>query len=259
MIQIYLAIKRLLPAFVVPGILCLLNLPAFSQYGEAYDDESIDGPGVILYKHSEFRGKRIFIRAGRNISNLRRLGWNDKISSIELVQGATIRVFQHSGYRGNSTWIKRDVPDLDEYYRNIRGDWNDRISSIKVLASRYRNRYTDDYEGGGQRGAYCILWKHSNSRGPSFEAHFGGVRKIGSKWNDEISSIWIRRGYRLILFEDKYYRGRRLVLIGKGSGGSHYNLKSFGFNDKLSSYRLERMGRSDYKRYYKKRYRRRRY
>ncbi|MGD2091206.1 MAG: beta/gamma crystallin-related protein [Candidatus Aminicenantes bacterium] len=182
------------------------------------------------------------IKAGRNIKNLNNMGWNDKISSIELVDNAWIRIYEHKNYRGASVDIKDDIFDLAEFSQEINGTWNDKISSIKVFHGPGYRRYKRDYYDDEERG-YCIFYKHANGRGSSFEGEPGNHRSIKRRWNDEISSLWIRRGYQVTLYEHDKYQGKRLVLTGKGRKGSLYNLDNYGFNDMVSSYKLVRMGR----------------
>ena len=236
----YTKIKKSKPGWLMVLLAaCWLMAGAFA-YGQyaGYDEE--EGPGVILYKHAEFKGSKIFIKAGKNIKDLNKMGWNEKISSIELVDNAWIEIYEHKNYRGASVTIKDDIIDLAEFSEEIRGTWNDKISSIKVFhGSRYhRNKrgvYYDDEER-----VYCIFYKHANGRGSSFEGEPGNHRSIKSRWNDEISSLRIRRGYQVTLYEHGKFQGERLVLIGKGRKGSLYNLDNYGFNDIVSSYKLVR-------------------
>ena len=214
-------------------------------YGDRYGDE--EGPGVYLYKHANFKGSRIFIRAGRNIRSLRSMGWNDKVSSIELVDGARIQIYEHKNYQGGHTTLYRDSIDLVRLRRGVQGNWNDRISSIKVIHSS-RSRHYDDYRDDYEDDEIAIFYKHKNRRGSSFEGRLGRNRKIKKRFNDEISSVWVKSGYTLILYEHSNYGGRRVVLEGKGRrfsrrGGSVYNLKDYNFNDRMSSYKLERSKR----------------
>jgi hypothetical protein len=172
---------------------CWLMAGSFA-YGQYADNEEEEGPGVILYKHAEFKGSKIFIKAGKNIKDLNKMGWNDIISSI--------KVFHGSGHRG------------------------------------YKKGVYDDEER-----VYCIFYKHANSRGSSFEGEPGYHRSIKSRWNDEISSLRIRRGYQVTLYEHGKFQGKRLVLTGKDRKGSVYNPDNYGFNDMVSSYKLVRPGR----------------
>jgi hypothetical protein len=218
--------------------LLVTGSPVYSQY--EYGDEAV-GPGVFLYKHADFRGSRIFVPAGKNIRNLHHEGWNDKISSIELVDGARLVIFEHKNYQGAWTKIKRDVVDLAEFFSGINGNWNDKISSIKVINRRgYGNNDYYDDEDDYEDDVYCIFYKHSNRRGKSFEGRLGKHKKIKRKWNDEISSVWVRGGCELVIFEHSHFGGRQLLLRGKGRIGSTYNLAGFRFNDQASSYILKK-------------------
>lgn len=228
--------------FIVLLMGCWLMAGTFA-YGHYTDYEEEEGPGVILYKHAEFKGSRIFIKAGKNIKDLKRMGWNDKISSIELVDNAYIRIYEHKNYQGASVTIKDDIIDLAEFSQGIKGTWNDKITSIKVYyGSRYRRYRRDSYYDDEEK-IHCIFYKHANRRGSSFEGEPGNHRTIKRRWNDEISSLWIRRGYQVTLYEHGKFQGKRLVLIGKGWKGSVYNLDNYGFNDIVSSYKLIRLGR----------------
>ncbi|MCP5050504.1 MAG: beta/gamma crystallin family protein [bacterium] len=213
-------------------------------YDDRYDNRE-DGPGVILYRHANFRGSKVFIPAGKNIRNLRDRGWNDKVSSIELVDGARLEIYEHRNYRGAYTKVRRDIHDLAQFRQGIEGNWNDKISSIKVISGRGSRRYNDDYRDDRRDDDddYATFHRHADGRGSSFNGKMGRNRKIKKRWNDKVSSIWVKRGYRVILYEHKKFRGRRLVLEGKGRrrrGGTLYNLIDYRFNDRMSSYKLER-------------------
>lgn len=56
-------------------------------------------------------------------------------------------------------------------------------------------------------------------------------------WNDRISSVYVPEGYRVILYEHSYFRGRRLVLE------SHWSAPrgETWWNDRISSIRVERV------------------
>ena len=51
-------------------------------------------------------------------------GFNDRISSVRVFDG-TVVIFKDSDFRGRSSQIRSDVRDL-------RGDWKDKVSSIRV-------------------------------------------------------------------------------------------------------------------------------
>lgn len=220
---------------------CWLMAGTFA-YGQYADYEEEEGPGVILYKHADFRGSKIFIKAGKNVKNLYNMGWNDQISSIELVDNAWIEVYEHANYQGASVTIKDDVINLANFSENIQGTWNDIISSIKVFHGSRYHKYKKGVYGDEER-VDCIFYKHANGRGSSFKGKPGNHHSINSGWNDEISSVWIRRGYQVTLYEHDKFQGKRLVLKGEGWKGSLYNLDHYGFNDFVSSYKLVRIRR----------------
>jgi len=238
----YTKMKKEKPGWLIVLLVgCWLTAGSFA-YGQYADYEEEEGPGVILYKHAKFKGSKIFIKAGQNIKDLNKMGWNDKISSIELVDNARIEIYEHKNYRGASVTIKDDIFDLEEFSEEIGGSWNDKISSIKVFHGPGYQRYRRGVYYDDEERVHCIFYKHANGRGSSFEGEPGNHRSIKRQWNDEISSLWIRRGYQVTLYEHDKFQGKRLVLTGKGRKGSVYNLDNYGFNDIVSSYKLLRPG-----------------
>jgi len=225
------------------------------RYQDEYEDgEDVEGPGIIIYRHADFRGASLFIPAGQRIQDLNQSGWNDKISSIELVGGARAVVYEHAYFRGATTWLRRDVEDLIHLRQGIPGDWNDKISSIKVFfGSGYGRNDNDDRD----EDSYCTFFRHAGQRGSSFDGRLGGDRSIPNSWNDEVSSVWVRQGFQLTLYEHSGFRGRRVVLTGNDRNGSLYNLDNYRFNDQMSSYQLERAHNYRYKKYKRKYYKRR--
>jgi len=79
--------------------------------------------GACFYKDAGFRGESFCIPRGGTYSSLPS-GFNDRISSVRVFDG-TVVVFSDSNYRGRSQQLRSDVRDL-------RGNWKDRVSSIRV-------------------------------------------------------------------------------------------------------------------------------
>ncbi len=86
--------------------------------------EAVPREGACFYRDSDFRGPYFCAPRGAVYTNLSR-GFNDSISSIR-VFGTGVRIFQDRDFRGRSTEIRGDV-------RNLRGQWRDNISSIRVF------------------------------------------------------------------------------------------------------------------------------
>ncbi|MCP5045719.1 MAG: beta/gamma crystallin family protein, partial [bacterium] len=184
---------------------------------EEETSEERDGPGIVLYKHANFKGSSYFVEAGRNIKDLKSKGWNDMVSSIELVDNVKVQIFEHRNFQGASVLLSRDVIDLVQLTENTGGNWNDKVSSLKVL-SRSRSFFDFKRQKSKDPDRRCIFYKHANRRGSSYEAKIGRHGKIPGSRNDSISSIWIEQGYRVTLYEHGNFGGKRLVLEGKYGG-----------------------------------------
>jgi hypothetical protein len=80
--------------------------------------------GACFYQDTDFRGQYFCAPRGATYTALPR-GFNDRISSIR-VFGSEVRVFQDRNFGGRSTEIRSDM-------RNLRGNWRDNVSSIRVF------------------------------------------------------------------------------------------------------------------------------
>lgn len=80
--------------------------------------------GACFYEDVNFQGQYFCAPRGATYTALPR-GFNDRISSIR-VFGSEVRLFQDRDFRGRSTEIRGDTP-------NLRGSWRDNVSSIRVF------------------------------------------------------------------------------------------------------------------------------
>ena len=80
--------------------------------------------GACFYEDANFRGQYFCAPRGASYTALPQ-GFNDRISSIR-VFGSEVRIFQDVNFRGRSSEIRSDVP-------NLRGNWKDKVSSIRVF------------------------------------------------------------------------------------------------------------------------------
>jgi hypothetical protein len=80
--------------------------------------------GACFYEDKDFRGMYFCAPRGATYASLPR-GFNDRISSVR-VFGADVRIFQNQNFQGRSTEIRSDAP-------NLRGNWRDNVSSIRVF------------------------------------------------------------------------------------------------------------------------------
>ncbi len=222
------------------------------EYVGNVDDEyenRHEGPGVILYRHAAFKGGGVFIPSGRDIRDLRSEGLNDEISSVEIIGGATAIIFEDKNYIGASARITRSIADLVRFDSDVEGgNWNDRISSMKVFGGRgyFSQGKADDRDDyysqkkADDEGIKCIFYADNRPNSPSLRGYLGKHETIKKKWNDRIRVVWLKRGYVLTLFDHADFRGESLVLEGKTRGGELFDLERYGFSYRASSYLLEK-------------------
>ena len=106
-----------------------------------------NGPRIILYQHTDYRGESLTLFPGDDFDNL--AGpvfeggsvWNDRVSSIRIEGGASIILYEHSRYRGHVLRLTESVRDLTTRYlpESVSVSWNDRISSLRVDGRRGGN------------------------------------------------------------------------------------------------------------------------
>ncbi len=83
--------------------------------------------GACFYDEIGFGGQYVCVKAGEDAGYINEL--NDHVSSIRVFGNAKVVAYEDAGFRGATTEITKDMPDL----RDAR--WNDVISSVKVTAA----------------------------------------------------------------------------------------------------------------------------
>jgi Beta/Gamma crystallin len=180
--------------FCVPRGEQLRSMP--SGMGDKVSSIRLLGAGeVIVFKDSNMRGRSA--RFTRDVSDLRRGGWNDQISSIDVGGGGGGGGYPgdrggHGGGNGGGVpvWGRNeampragacfyeDANFHGQYFCVQRGSsyaslprgFNDRISSVRVF------------------GAKVEIFKDRDFRGRSSEFH-GDAHNLKGNWKDDISSI----------------------------------------------------------------------
>ena len=79
--------------------------------------------GACFFSDTNYRGRSFCVPRGGGYASLPN-GFNDRISSVR-VQRAQVMIFSDGNFDGRSTRFSSDVP-------NVGGQWNDRISSLRV-------------------------------------------------------------------------------------------------------------------------------
>merc|ERR1711975_141235 len=98
------------------------------------------GPKPVVYQHCNFGGYKKVLH--HSTDWVRKLGIrNDDLSSIKVPKGKCVTLYEHHKFRGKHWKIcgPRNVKCF-VHHRNggIRGNWNDKVSSIKVTSVNHR-------------------------------------------------------------------------------------------------------------------------
>lgn len=127
--------------------LCLSALLTFGVFPSAYaqrDYRHHSEPRVIVYEDSNFRGGSLTLYPGDRIDDLEDARFdngkklNDQISSVRVVGGAAIMLFDDynmQGYILRTASPIRNLADRDQ--PGAQHVWNDRISSLRVMGQRH--------------------------------------------------------------------------------------------------------------------------
>lgn len=96
--------------------------------------------GACFYRAPGFQGDYFCMAPGESYDSLP-LGFNDAISSIRVIGGANVVVFNDPGFGGLRIHFRDDVGDLGRWRTqdNPWKNWNNRISSVQVLGHGWRD------------------------------------------------------------------------------------------------------------------------
>ncbi|GEM_PF-1893453 len=183
-----------------------------------------------FYKDGDGKGE--FIRSGVARSERLNDSWNDEISSVWIQNGYKVTIYEHADFEGKSHTMYGKRGGALYNLEDI--GFNDKMSSYTV------ERDIDTGAGDKTTGnAVCKFYEHQNGGGSSFQSGAMNSNSIGNRWNDKISSVWVRSGFRVTIYKNKDFDGETYTLYGRGSG-TLYNLSDIGFNDSISSYLAEK-------------------
>jgi hypothetical protein len=192
-----------------------LSAYSFDNVASSWIIEKI--PQVTLYQDN-FAGNSFSVRVGRcNLGDFKIE--NDELSSVKLMPGMWVLLFENDSYQGKSLLITQDA---STEFLQTHG-FDNMTSSLVVGDSRsplpVATLYQDDFTGRSKKltpGEYD-----------------SPLVEIG---NNALSSIEIPRGLRVTLFENDHFDGRKMILY-KSEGTDFFNQHSF--NDLTSSIIVE--------------------
>ena len=89
--------------------------------------------GACFYKEINYSGEYFCMRRGESYPNLPP-GYNDRISSVKVVRGAEVTIFNDSNFGGRRGTTRRDIANMKAWRTqdDPSRTWNDRISAIQV-------------------------------------------------------------------------------------------------------------------------------
>lgn len=182
-------------------------------------------PVTRLYEHANYTGESRVVNAldSGTGADLRRIGFDDKVTSLRVPPGQKVAVWEHPDFTGHCELFTASDADL----RNNRIG-NDSITSAKFGADCPVVLYTDTNFGGVQKAIP-----------PGFDGAgdfyiYPGLRNYG----DAFSSIRVPAGMSIAVYQDAYYRGV-CETISADDGDLRDNLVG---NDTISSFHLGSCG-----------------
>ena len=191
--------------------------------------------GVCFYDDINYGGD-YFCTTTNTTNGL--LEMNDRISSIRVFGNAEVTIYQDRNFTGRSQTLAADVNDLRP------GGWNDAITSFRVQpASGGRAR--------SETGAWANRWGRpaTPANGACFYENidFAGqyfcsrqgesIELVPEGTNDRVSSIRLFGNAEIVVYRDRYFGG-----VSQWFDVSEPDLRESGWNDTISSYRIETRG-----------------
>jgi hypothetical protein len=80
--------------------------------------------GACFFSDTDYRGESFCVNRGATYASLPR-GFNDRIGSVRVFGGASVRLYDDRDFHGQSREIRRDNSDL-------KGRWRETVSSVRV-------------------------------------------------------------------------------------------------------------------------------
>lgn len=183
--------------------------------------EMPDDWAVQLFKHGSFEGENVILPEGKYTEGDYSDDVNDVLSSLKVRPGYQVTLYEHGTYSGEQHTYTSDVEFL--------GSFNDRVSAVEAtLAPDMPDDWAVQlFRDTGYKGEKRVL-----GVGKYTESDYAdGV-------NDSLSSMVIRSGYQVTIFEHGSYRGAEQTFT---SDVDHFN----SFDNKVSSIIVEKLDDSE--------------
>jgi len=237
------------------------------------------GP-ITVYQHCNYGGYAVSLRPGAyDMHALTRRGIrNDDLSALRVPRGYKVTAYEHAGFRGRAKVFTSSNSCL------VNSGFNDVISSIRIEKLRIINQRDLRAQEQARREAqarreqarreaqararrleqarleaqaradakarnrrsHVTVYQHCNFGGYAVPLHIGSydmhsLARRGIR-NDDLSALRVPRGYKVTAYEHAGFRGRAKVFTSSNSC-----LVNSGFNDVISSIRIEKLRRHDHR------------
>ena len=183
--------------------------------------------GVCFYEHINYGGP--YFCTNTNTANPL-VEMNDRISSIRVFGNAEVTVYQDRDFQGRSQTFAADISDLRQ------GGWSDTITSVRVRpeGGAWANRWG---RAGTPANGACF-YENTNFSGQYFCSRQGeSIDMVPAGTNDRISSIRLFGNAEIVVYQDREFGG-----VSQWFDVSEPDLRESGWNDTISSYRIETRG-----------------
>ncbi len=185
---------------------------------------------VTVFSQCNYAGSKLPLKEGKYTSeDLRALGLkNNSISSIQVNNGYQIELFENDFYRGRSGTLRQNDACL------IDDRFNDVISSVVVTKNPYANEEIK------AEAEVATVYGFCNFKGGSVELTEGryDAADLANKGisDNRISSLKVLNGYKVTVFEDANFQGKKAEFIRKDTC-----LDDEGLDDAVSSLIVEKL------------------
>jgi len=163
---------------------------------------------------------------------------NDRISSIRVFGNAEVTIYQDRNFTGRSQTVTADVSDLRP------GGWNDTITSFRVQATPGSRARTETGAWANRWGRPATptngacFYENIDFTGQYFCSRQGeSIEMVPEGNNDRISSIRLFGNAEIVVYRDRDFGG-----VSQWFDVSEPDLRESGWNDTISSYRIETRG-----------------
>jgi len=106
--------------------------PWWWNSGRGHRPEPWRGTGACFYRNVGYDGAYFCLARGERVDHLPP-GYNNAISSIQIVRANRVIIFSQDNFNGHAGELHDDVPNLKQWRIPGTGkSWNNRVSSIRV-------------------------------------------------------------------------------------------------------------------------------